>query len=406
MQLKYLNFYKIISQFASNITGAFIALIVYQNTGKLAYAFTFVFAELMLRVVYNILFRKIYYKYPQIILLLRVFPILLFSLSIFLIDVNLVLGVVLVGVFYALQVSFKELPMEIVLNYSAGTGETKGSSMGITRLLEQVGLLAALILGGLFLDNWPKWIVIVISIVTYCISVIPLVMYYVKERKNPTFNRDAVSNALQSFKDNKIKNMQERTTRRKLMVSYGITYALVSAIDGIMSVFLIYLFHTGNTAGYSVAGYIQAAYYGLYGIGYTIQARLYEKKDTTFLCTICAIIDATILCVLPFVSHIIWLVILLFGLLGFSYAAIPTLMYARVLPRARIMGISNETLFARTMGYQLGAAVPYVFCIFCPLLVGFFVMAGMHCSCGVVIPINEEKNRERLVDYLQNNRMY
>ncbi len=406
MQLKYLNFYKIISQFASNITGAFISLIIYQNTGSIGYAFVYVWAELMLRVVFNICFRKIYYKYPQIILLLRVVPILLFSLSIFLLDVNLILGVVCIGIFFALQVSFKELPMELILNYSSGTSETKGSSMGITRLLEQVGLLAALILGGLFLDNLPKWIVIVISMVSYLIAVIPLIIYYVKERKNPTFNRDTVSNAFQSFKGNKIKDMQAHDTRKKLMVSYGITYALVSAIDVCITLFLIWLFSKTNGAGYSVAGYIQAAYYGLYGIGYIIQARLNEKKDITYICTICAIIDAAILCAVPFLYQYTILIIALFGLLGFTYAALPTFMFSRMLPRARILGISNQSLFARTMGYQLGASIPYVVCVFCPMLAGFFVMAILHGASGIVIPVNEEKNRERLVDYLQNNRMY
>lgn len=406
MQLKYLNFYKILSQFASNIVGAFIALIVYQKTGSLGYAFLFVLCELLLRVFFNIIFRKIYFKYPQLILLLRVFPIFIYSLCIFLIDVNLILGVVLVGIFFALQVSFKEMPMEIVLNYSAGAGDTKGSSMGITRLLEQVGLLAALIMGGLFLDNLPSWIVIVISMVTYLISIIPLTIYYVKERKNPTFNKEAVSNALQAFENSKIKNLQERTTRKRLLVTYGITYSLVSSIDSIITIYLIYLFNKTAGAGYSMAGYIQTAYYGMYGVGYTILAKLDEKIDLTNVCIICAVIDAIIMCVLPFVVNMSWLVILLFALIGFSYSALPTFMYSRALPRARIMGISNQMLFSRTMGYQLGAAVSYIPCLFGVLPIGLFVMATLHISSAIAIPINEEQNRQRLVDYLQNNKMY
>ncbi len=406
MQLRYLNFYKIISQFASNITGAFIALIIFETTGKVGYAFAFVVSELLLRVLFNIMFRKIYYKYPQIILLLRVVPILAYSLSIFLIDVDIVLGVVLVGIFFALQVSFKEMPMEIVLNYSSGTQETKGSSMGITRLLEQLGLLAALIMGGLFLDHLPKWIVIVISIVAYLIAVIPLIIYYVKERKNPTFNKDTVSNALDAFKDSRVKNFQKHDIRRKLFRTYGVTYALVSAIDACITIFLIYLFDKTQGAGYSYAGYIQAAYYTMYGIGYIMQAKLNEKKDLTVMCLVCGLIDAAIICTLPFVVNYIGIVIGLFGLLGFTYAALPTFMYSRALQRARIMGVSNQMLFARTMGYQLGAAVPYLFCCFCPLITGFFVMAALHGASGIVIPFNEEHNRERLVDYLQNNRMY
>ncbi len=411
MQLKYLNFYKVISQFATNIVGAFVPLLIFQATGNLVYTFIYVLCELMLRILFNFCFINLYKKYPQIMLLLRVFPVLIYSLCIFILDYNLLLGVILVGIFFSMSYSFKELPMEIIFNYSSQNNDSGDSAKGLgaSRMFEQIGLLIAIVMGGLFIEKLGKVIPIIIAIVSYLISIIPLVIYYVKERKNPIFNRDAVSNAMSSFKGNKVKAIQEKNIKKKVLWNIAITYFFGSSLDEVTTIFMIFIF-AKNPNAYSLAGYMQAAMWFFFGIGSIVYEKYAEKHDTTTAYRISAIVGALIVCVLPLsvFYNFIPVSIGLFAIMGFAYSFISNYAINNLLAKTRILGISNEALYIRCMSYcvarvpgfiigTLGvAALPYA----------LWTCATMHASAAVVSPILNEKNRELIVDYLQNNKMY
>ena len=411
MQLKYLNFYKIISQFAVNIVGAFVPLLIYQYTGNLMYTFIYVASELTLRIIMNALFINLYKKYPQIMLLMRAFPVLIYSLCIFILDVNLVLGVVLVGFFYAMSYSFKELPMEIIFNYSSVSSSSESSSkgLGLSRMFEQAGLLIAIVMGGLFLEKLPKVIPIIIAIVTYLISIIPLVIYYVKEKKNPIFNKDAVSNAMSAFKGNKVKALQETTIKKKVLRNISLGYFIKSAVDEVTTIFMIFLF-AKNPGAYSLAGYMQAAMWFMFGIGCMFFEKYSAKKDPTNFCRVCIGIVSLMSIALPFT---VWYncepaAIGIFAIMGFFYGPISSFSLENLLAKTRILGISNDALYMRTVGYCSARYPAFIIAMFgiTAVPIAIFVAAAIESIGIYASPKIEEANRELIVDYLQNNKMY
>ena len=106
MQLKLLNFHKILSSFATNIVGAFVALIIYQACGSFTYSFLWLVGDHTLRIIYNACLYKFYTKYPQLALLLRIVPILISTLSVLLLDVSLIAGVLLILFFHPMTISY------------------------------------------------------------------------------------------------------------------------------------------------------------------------------------------------------------------------------------------------------------------------------------------------------------
>ncbi len=412
MQLKYLNFYKIISQFATNIVGAFVPLLIYQATGSLLYTFIYVTAELSLRIIMNLAFSTLYKKYPQIMLLLRVFPVLIYSLCIFILDYNLLLGVILVGFFYAMSFSFKELPMEIIFNYSSVSEDSEGSSskgLGMSRMFEQIGLLIAIVMGGLFLEKLGRVIPIIIAIVTYLISIVPLVIYYVKEKKNPLFNKDAVSNAIAAFKESKVKKLQEGIIKKKVLNNIAISYFIKSTVDEATTVFMIFLF-AKNPNAYSLAGYMQAAMWFMFGIGCLAYDKLAERWDFTKPCQICALIVSLVVVALPFtvIYNCVPVAIVLFAIMGFFYGPISSFGISNLLAKTRILGISNEALCYRCLGYCLARYPAFIIPMFGLAAIPYALFAASAIQAVSIYssPKIEEKNRELIVDYLQNNKMY
>ena len=406
MQLKLLNFHKIFSQFASNIVGAFIALIVYKSTKNMSYAFLFLALSMVLRMVFSQIFYKQMEKKPQIFLFLRLFPFLAYSLSILLLNTSyIVLGIVMAALFNSLSVAFKDIPMELTYNYASyGKGS---SSNGLSRLFEYLGVITAIIMGGLFLDYLPTWIVIVIACVFYIISVIPLLIYYKKQKNSSTFNKDATSNAIESFKDIKIKEHQQKVITKKLLFRYFGIYFAFCVLDALMNLFSLYLFKV-SAESYSFTAYIQASFYAFFGFGCFIAGRLDEKIDITTIVCINCIITGAVVCIVPFVANFIWLEIILFGIIGFLYSFISIFCYSRMMTRCKIMGVSNTALNNRAQASRLIQLLIHALMVIGPIMFipAFIVIGSTFAACAVFIPKNEETTREMLVDYLENNKLY
>ena len=405
MQLKLLNFHKILSNFATNIVGAFVALIIYQACGSFVYSFLWLVGDHSLRVIYNISFYKFYTRYPQLALALRVVPVLVSTLSILLLDVNLILGIILILFFHPMTIAFKELPMEITFNYSSLDKGT--SSTGISRMFEQLGVVIALIMGGLFLDYLERYIVIIIAVASYLISVVPLLIYYFRQRKSTYFNKEAISNAATGYSNIVIKQQMKKRTIKKLVFNYAVIYFIFAVFDSLMNITMLYMFYSGSEA-YSYAGYIQAAFYGFFGFGGYVAGVLDEKKDTTKLVCIFSILAGVVAALVPLVIKNIVLCVAAFAVIGFLYAFTSLFCYSRMMPRARIMGCSNLALWGRTAGCHISMVMMDLVCLpgsfmFIP---AFIVMGVFFASSAFFIPRNEEKTREFLVDYLQNNNLY
>ncbi|NCB48472.1 MAG: MFS transporter [Clostridia bacterium] len=406
MQLKLLNFHKIISQFATNILGAFVALIIYQSTGNFTWAFAYLTALNILKIIFTRIFYHIIQNKPQLILLIRIIPFLIYSVSILLLDTEYqIFAIILILVFQSLSEAFRELPHEYVFNYSV-SGNV-GSLTGVTRFFDYFGVIIAILIGGLFLDNLSKWVVVCVSCFSYLISVIPLFIYYFKRRHNTGFNKDSVSDAVISYKEIKIKKHQLEILRDKVLRNYFFVYFFICIFDSLMNVFSLYLFKV-SAESYSFSAYIQMAYNGLFGLGCLFVGRLEDRIDLTKIVVYSCLFSALLVMIVPFVVNIIYIEIALFGALGFLYSFISIFCYSRMTTRCKILGVNNKALYNRTNSSRYSRILIDSLCMFGPFMLvpSFFIMGGASIFCAYFIPKKEEQSRQYIVDFLQNNKMY
>lgn len=395
MQLKLLNFHKALANFSTNLVGAFIPLIVYQKTNSMVYALLYLVCTYFFYVMFTLLLRKWLEKKPQLFLLLRIFPIVIYSLSILLIDVNVFWGSAMVCVFCALSDTFKSNSNEIILNYSS---LNKGSNtLGLTRVFEQLGIIVAVICGGLFLDYLNQFILIALALGIYFISVIPLLIYYIKFRKSKSFNKEAISNAYLAYSQNEVKTKAGKKLSRKIIFQYFLIYLLFNFLDTINNAFSLYLFTTSGL--YSVAGYITAVFNACIGFSSYIVGKLNEKHDLTWYVCAASIIAGICVVLLPFIPNI-YVIYGLFVVIGICYPFFSIFLLERLLAKARILGISNRALFARNNS-SIGRCFVFPMGMFGTLIPIFVATCIALVIMGVYIPINEEQTRKELVNYLE-----
>ncbi|MGN0961631.1 MAG: MFS transporter [Christensenellales bacterium] len=400
-QLKLLNFHKMIAYFANNLVGAFVALIIYQTTNNLSLAFVYLVANNLLRLIMTIALKKFYGKYPQLFLLLRIIPLILYNIFIFVLDYNIIVGIIGICIFNALDNALNNLSKEVIFNYSSLSQKSEKSSIGVTRLFEQIGKIVALLLGGYLLDL-NKTFVVILSICIYALSVIPLVIFYIKSRKQKTFNKDATSNAITTLtKKDELKAESKKLTA-KLLWTYFIVYFSFAFVDILTTTYSLFVFKQNGQ--FATAGILTAIFDCFYAIGFYIAGIVNEKKDTTKLVAIASVIISICVITLPFidVNKLFILVCLIYALISFFYTFISLFVLDRMLIKSRIMACSNKALFMRETGCLTAYCIGYSFG-FIGLLAIFIVIAITMFSSSAIIPICEEKTRKHLVDYLQNN---
>lgn len=401
-QLKLLNFHKMIANFANNLIGAFVPLLIYQATSSLPLAFVYLVSQNVLRIIFAFAFKTAYNKYPQLLLLLRVIPIVLYNVFIFVMDIEglLALGVIGVCIFHALDSAVNNLSKEIIFNYSSLT-QKSDKSIGVTRLFEQIGIIVALVVGGYLLDI-NKTIVLISSITIYLISVIPLVLYYIKSKNQKTFNKDATSNAVSTLKHDGIHNAECKKITKKLLFTYGLIYFSFAFLDLMQTSYSLLVFIQNGE--FATAGIINAVYNCFYAIGFYVAGIVNEKKDTTKLVSLFSVVIGIAVVLLPFINinNYFILVCLIYGIIGFVYPFISLFVLDRMLLKCRIMGVSNKGLFSREVGCLIAYVIGYSFG-FIGLLAIFIVMSVTMTASSAVIPIGEEQTRKNLVNFLQNN---
>src|SRR5690606_813042 len=134
---------------------------------------------------------------------------------------------------------------------------------------------------GLFLDYLNKNIVIILSITIYLISVIPLTYYYIKFRKEPNFNQEAISNAFLTYNQKQENNQKIKKVTGKILTYYFVLYFVMCFLDSLVNMFNLYYFT--KTGTYTYASLISASFNGAFGIGSYIVGKLNEKFDTTLM---------------------------------------------------------------------------------------------------------------------------
>lgn len=401
-QLKLLNYHKMIANFANNLIGAFVSLIIYQATNSLTYAVVYLVMVNFLRFVFGVSLRKLHYKYPQLFLLLRIIPITLYNVFIFILDVNLIVGVIGVCIFYAMDASFHYLPKELIFNYSSlDQSQKSDKSIGVTRLFEQAGIIIAMVLGGLLLDI-NKTLVLILALSIYTISVIPLVVYYIKCKNDKTFNKDATSNAIDTLaKKEKTKTKTQKLTK-KLLLTYGFIYFSFAFMDLLQTTFSMHVFIIKGE--FALSGIINAIFNTFYAIGCYVASAINQKKDTTKLVSVLCVVMAIVVVLLPFVDvdSMFIVICIIYGIIGISYPFLSLFVLDRMLIKSRIMACSNDALFSREISCHLAYVLGYSFGFIG--LVSIFIVIGVSMAASaVIIPCGEESTRKQLVDFLQNN---
>ncbi|MBO7219491.1 MAG: hypothetical protein J6V40_05915, partial [Clostridia bacterium] len=99
-QLQLLNFHKMLANFANNLVGAFMILIVYQYTGSLVAAMIYGIAHHTLRLFINIALdkTKVFSRYPQLMLLIRAIPIISYNILVILLELEFNVWFCIVGI--------------------------------------------------------------------------------------------------------------------------------------------------------------------------------------------------------------------------------------------------------------------------------------------------------------------
>ena len=396
MQFKLLNFHKMLSNFAVNIIGVFIPLILFTYTGNVVFSLLYLVLQYTLRIVFTTIFRKAIEKRPQLFLLLRVVPMLIYASSVFLLDYNIWLAISLVLVFGGISDAWSNFSNEVILNYSSLNKSTK--SFGLTRAIEQIGVIASVIMGGLFLDNVGTEIVVMLSIGIYLISVIPLTYYYFKYRNTRGFNSEAISNAYLTSGQKQTRDKRIKRASKQILSYYFWAYVLMCFIDSLANVLNIWLFT--QTDSFTFASFVTATFNGTYGLSSYFVGKLNEKRDITTYIVVSGIIIGALVALMPFVPEQ-WMYIILFAIIGLLYPLSTIFFIERLLVKTRILGISNEALFQRETAVSLGKIGGLVLALaggFVFAIIGIGVMYATFCA---VVPVVEEKSRKLLINFLE-----
>ena len=403
-QLKLLNFHKMLANFANNLVGAFMILIVYQYTGQLWAAMIYGIAAHVVRLIFEISLQKAYSKYPQLMLLIRVIPIVTYNVLVILLELqfNVVFCIVGICIFQALDYALNNISKEVIFNYSS-LNKSGAGSLGMTRVFEQIGIIVALVLGGALLD-FNKIIVVTISIAIYLISVIPLVGYYIKSRKNKSFNKDAISNAVTVLDKKQNASTSSKALSKHLLLTYGIVYFGFAFLDLLTGTFNLSVYISQGS--FTTAGILSAIFNVVYMVGSYVAGKYNEEKDLTLFVSICCIIIGLSVIALPFLSDkldsLFFVVCIIYFIIGALYPFISIFVLERMLSKTRIVGCSNSALICREYGcvvaYSTGYAMGFISlsAIFITITISMMISAFL-------IPTCEEITRKNLVDYLQNN---
>lgn len=398
MQLKLLNAYKTMSRFALSLVGSFVPLIVYKTTGVLNYAFLYIIAFFSLQILFDSCLKKLYEKHPQIFIILRVIPIILSLVAVYIMGFNFWVGVSMAAVFFSLDNSFQILPLEAIYNYSSLDKGT--TSIGATRFFDRAGIVLGVFLGGVILDNISTLWAIIISLVLYGIACIPLIIYYVRNKKDKTFNKDATSNVIVSYQHDNFKVKETTKFQKVFLLRYAIVFLLFSGVNAFIWGSNIYFYLTVDTL-YSYCGLAFGMMQASYGIGSFLFGKLDDKYDATKLFICLGIFNAMTVACVPFIKNVYLLVVTLF-VLGGTFAFTGAFSFARMLPKARIMGVSNKANYYREIGCLTAVSFTYVMGLI-DIKGIFFTLSALFIAYTIYVPLNERKIRSLMVDFIAQN---
>ena len=398
MQFKLLNFHKFVGNFATTLVGTFIPLIIYNATGSLRLAVLFLFGQNLCRLLANHIFKKMYNRYPQLTLMIRVLPLLIYNISLIFLQDFLVLGLILVTISYGVSLSFKNNADGVLLNYSSQ--KKSGKKIVLTRVVESISAITACIAGGLFID-WNQTALIVFSMSLYIVSVLPLFVYFFINKGKSGFNRDFTSNAAVEYDKDPVLKQKRKSMVKSFIFQYLLFYAIFCVIDPFTNMYTLHLFIDVPT--FAKAGYLTAMFQVANLVGNLVVGLMAKKADLNTLNAIFGIVCAIPLGIIPFIQSYIAVYALIF-VFGFAYSICSFFMMDSLMTKSKFISATNKTLLARQDGIIIGQMLsPIVVVIFNSVTPVFFVMVAALVVYSIYTNIVENKLRKNLVDYLENN---
>jgi len=398
MQFKLLNIHKFVGNFATTLVGTFIPLIIYNATGSLRLAVLFLFGQNLCRLLANHIFKKMYGRYPQLTLMLRVLPLLIYNISLIFLEDFLVLGIILVTISYGVNLSFKNNADGVLLNYTSK--KKTGKNIVLTRVVESISAIVACVTGGLFID-WNQTALIIFSLSLYIVSVLPLFIYFFVNKSKSGFNRDFTSNAAVEYDKDPALRQKRKSMVKTFILQYFLFYTIFCVIDPFTNMYTLHLFIDVPT--FAKAGYLTAMFQVANLIGNLVVGLLAKKTDLNTLNSIFGVVCALPLGIIPFIQNYAAVYALIF-VFGFAYSICSFFMMDSLMVKSKFISATNKTLLARQDGIIVGQMItPVVVIIFNSVLPVFFLMVAALFVYSIYTNIVENKLRKKLVDYLENN---
>lgn len=404
MELKLLNFNRIMANISTKLVGGFIPLIVYNNVSshKLELAVLTIVLEYLLSFVFAFILKPMLIRKPQLFLFLRIIPIIVYEILLMYVASNPIACVIGIGVAYSLSYAFKYIPTEVLFAYVNATKKVgTGRQLAITKILEQLSIIMGVILGGLFLDYLDMRVMIIVSITLYLIGAIPQLIYYLTHFKTSKMNQEYASYAHIVLKEKSIDKTFANKVSKKVRVTYAIFYFLQESWNSIY--IMIPLLTFTLTGKFTYSAIATAIFDGLFGIGCLVAGRLNNKKDLTIASSIMGIVFGFMGISLIFVTkNCIWVVYIICAIMAISYSFAYFFMYDRLLKKSKIVGRNTTCIINKIYMFFLSTSFVGLFGII-SLPIAFCVGGGLSILSGTSIPYIEEKTRRMLVDHLEDN---
>ena len=398
MQFKLLNFHKFIGNFATSLVGTFIPLMIYKSTGSLRLAVLFIFGQLLCRFISNHLFKKMFNRYPQVTLLIRIIPLLIYNIALIFLEKFMVIGLIIIIISYGMSLSMKNNALGVLLNYTSKNKTAK--NLTLTRLVESVSAIIACVAGGLFID-WNQTALIIFSTALYLVSVFPLIIYFIVNKGKTGFNRDFTSNAAINYDQDPLLKQKRKSLVKNFVLQYFLFYAIFCVIDVFTNMYTLHMFVSAPT--FAMAGYLTAMFQLANLAGVSLVTLLAKKFDLKNLNFVFGFLCAVPLAILPFIQSYVSIYLLIF-VFGFSYSVCSYFMMDSLMTKCKLISATNKALLARQDGIIAGQMVtPVIVIIFNTITPVFFVMVAALIVYSIYTQIVEEKMRKKLVNYLENN---
>ena len=379
MQFKLLNFHRVLANLSTNLTGVFIPIIIYNTTKSLQLTFLYLILAMVLRILMVDSLRKLLLKYTHLSNLLRVFPIVLKYLCLIFLNLNFLVMVILYSLFDALSMVLKHVPNELIYNYS--TFKKGSNTLGTTIMFEKIGQVVALIFSGFFLDHFNQNYLLLISLIIYLISSLPLVIYYYK-------NRGKTEKEVLRVEDVPLVSKKES---RMILLRYLFLIVLFSTFDATPVLFNLLLFINGKT--FTVVGIINALFLLMQGITSYFVSRNGTYKHIKIVTYISIVILSIATVSIPFIIDNTILLYINYIVRGLLNPIVNVYIYSNLLNETRKLGISNKAVMVRLNSIYLGSTISFVL----PLI---FTIPSSFIGIGILMLFSSvflSKRREKLV---------